>query len=44
VTDVWVAGKQLLQAKKLTTLDECSLKAKALDWNAKIKAFHEKPK
>jgi 5-methylthioadenosine/S-adenosylhomocysteine deaminase len=44
VTDVWVAGKQLVQAKKLTTLDEAALKAKALDWGAKIKANHDKPK
>lgn len=36
VTDVWVKGKQLLKNRKLTTLDEEALKAKAKAWRAKI--------
>jgi 5-methylthioadenosine/S-adenosylhomocysteine deaminase len=36
VTDVWVAGKQLLKNRKLTTLDEAELKAKAMQWGEKI--------
>ncbi len=37
VTDVWVAGKQLLKNRKLTTLDEKELIAKAKSWGEKIK-------
>ena len=37
VTDVWVAGKQLLKNRKLTTLDEKELIAKAKSWGKKIK-------
>ena len=44
VTDVWVAGKHLVNAKKLTQMDENDLKTMALEWGAKIKAHHEKPK
>ena len=33
-----------LRDEQLTTLDEAALKAKALDWGAKIKANHDKPK
>ena len=44
VTDVWVAGKQLVAGKKLVTMDEAALKVKALEWGAKIKANSEKPK
>lgn len=36
VTDVWVAGKQLMKNRKLTTLDESELKAKARAWGEKI--------
>lgn len=36
VTDVWVAGKQLMKNRKLTTLDENELKAKAHAWALKI--------
>ena len=32
VTDVWVAGKQLLKNRELLTLDEEALKAKARSW------------
>jgi len=36
VTDVWVAGKQLLKNRQLTTLDEQELRAKAQAWARKI--------
>ncbi len=36
VTDVWVAGKQLLKNRKLLTLDEKELLAKAKAWREKI--------
>lgn len=38
VTDVWVAGKQLLKARKLTTLDEKDLIARAQNWRKRIKS------
>lgn len=37
VTDVWVAGKQLLKNRELTTLNEHELMAKAKQWGEKIK-------
>lgn len=37
VTDVWVAGKQLLKDRKLTTLDEKDLIARAQTWRKRIK-------
>jgi 5-methylthioadenosine/S-adenosylhomocysteine deaminase len=36
VTDVWVAGKQLMKDRKLLTLDEQELKDKANYWAKKI--------
>lgn len=36
VTDVWVAGKQLMKARELTTLDEELVLAKAKFWQEKI--------
>ncbi len=36
VSDVWVAGRQLLQNRKLLTLDEDKLKRSADDWSKKI--------
>lgn len=36
VTDVWVAGKQLMKNRQLLTLDEEELKAKAKMWGRKI--------
>jgi 5-methylthioadenosine/S-adenosylhomocysteine deaminase len=36
VTDVWVAGKQLMRDRKLLTLDEEAIKAKAKQWREKI--------
>jgi len=38
VTDVWVAGKQLLKNRELTTLDEQDLIKKAKYWGEKIRA------
>jgi 5-methylthioadenosine/S-adenosylhomocysteine deaminase len=38
VTDVWVAGKQLLKSRALTTIDEEAVKANALVWQAKVSA------
>ncbi|MBX3710186.1 MAG: TRZ/ATZ family hydrolase [Gammaproteobacteria bacterium] len=38
VTDVWVAGKQLLKNRELTTLDEKELIKKAQTWRKKIKS------
>ena len=37
VTDVWVAGQHLLKQRKLTTLDEAELVAKARAWAQKIR-------
>ncbi len=36
VTDVWVAGKQLLKDRELLTLDVQQIKQKANDWRIKI--------
>jgi 5-methylthioadenosine/S-adenosylhomocysteine deaminase len=36
VTDVWVAGRQLLKARRLTTLDEEAILTKAARWRDKI--------
>lgn len=36
ITDVWVAGKQLLKNRKLQTLDENELKSRATYWGKKI--------
>jgi 5-methylthioadenosine/S-adenosylhomocysteine deaminase len=37
VTDVWVAGKQLMKDRQLLTLDETAIKANAEHWRNKIK-------
>ncbi|MCL4316249.1 MAG: TRZ/ATZ family hydrolase [Gammaproteobacteria bacterium] len=37
VTDVWVAGQRLLHERKLTTLDEQAVLARALEWRDKIR-------
>ncbi|MBI3546209.1 MAG: TRZ/ATZ family hydrolase [Gammaproteobacteria bacterium] len=37
VSDVWVNGKRLLASRRLTTLDESALWAKAQEWRSKIK-------
>jgi 5-methylthioadenosine/S-adenosylhomocysteine deaminase len=36
VTDVWVAGRQLLRARRLTTLDEEAILTKVARWRDKI--------
>lgn len=38
VTDVWIAGKQVLKDRKLLTLDEKELLNKAQSWRNKIKS------
>lgn len=40
VTDVWVAGKQLMKNRQLLTLDEKELLAKAKQWSDKIRGTH----
>ena len=37
VTDVWVAGRQLVKDRRPTALDEASIKARAIGWRKKIK-------
>jgi 5-methylthioadenosine/S-adenosylhomocysteine deaminase len=39
VTDVWVAGKQLLKQRQLTTFDISALKAKIVDWQGKLSSL-----
>jgi 5-methylthioadenosine/S-adenosylhomocysteine deaminase len=36
VTDVWVAGQQLLKKRRLTTLDDNDILARTHDWQARI--------
>ncbi|HXG27733.1 MAG TPA: TRZ/ATZ family hydrolase [Nevskiales bacterium] len=38
VSDVWVAGRRLLHERRLTTLDETALLARAREWQARIAA------
>lgn len=38
VTDVWVAGKQLMKNRELLTIDEKEILAKAQNWRNKIKS------
>ncbi|HIF18677.1 MAG: TRZ/ATZ family hydrolase [Cycloclasticus sp.] len=40
ISDVWVAGKQLLNNHELTTMDESALLEKAKQWYGKIAPFH----
>ncbi|MDX1655765.1 MAG: TRZ/ATZ family hydrolase [Candidatus Competibacteraceae bacterium] len=37
VSDVWVAGRQLLRQRELTTLDIQAIRRRARDWQARIK-------
>ena len=37
VTDVWIAGRQILQERALTTLDIHQIKQSAMEWRTKIK-------
>lgn len=43
VTDVWVAGKQLLKQRELTTIDAEAVIAKAHEWAVKIQQADEHP-
>lgn len=40
ISDVWVAGKRLLNNHQLTTMDEATLLDKAKQWQGKISPFH----
>jgi 5-methylthioadenosine/S-adenosylhomocysteine deaminase len=44
VSHVWVAGKCLMENRKLTTIDESKVKASMKEWQAKIVAFKSQPK
>ncbi len=39
VTDVWVGGQHLLKDRQLTTIDESELRAKTLEWNARVQEY-----
>ncbi len=39
VTDVWVAGKQLLKQRNLTTINSDNLKRKIAEWHERLKNF-----
>jgi 5-methylthioadenosine/S-adenosylhomocysteine deaminase len=43
VEHVWVAGRQLLKQRRLTTLDENNLLEKAEEWQKRIASHSEKP-
>ncbi|MDF1688078.1 MAG: TRZ/ATZ family hydrolase [Cycloclasticus sp.] len=43
ISDVWVAGKQLMQNHELTTINETNLLKKAQQWQGKISPFHHQP-
>lgn len=44
ITDLWVAGQQLMDNQQLTTLDEADLLATAAQWQGKIQPFHHPAK
>jgi len=44
ITDLWVAGKQLMENQRLTTLDETALLACVAQWQGKINPFHHPAK
>lgn len=39
VTDVWVAGRQLLKSRKLTTLDTQNIRQSIAEWSGKLHSF-----
>ncbi|NOR70959.1 MAG: TRZ/ATZ family hydrolase [Methylomarinum sp.] len=41
VTDVWVAGKQLLKQRQLTTINIDDLKLKIAEWQQRLKPFND---
>ncbi|MEW8042878.1 MAG: TRZ/ATZ family hydrolase [gamma proteobacterium symbiont of Phacoides pectinatus] len=43
VSDVWVAGRQLLNGRELTTLDREKILARTADWNHRIADVDELP-
>jgi 5-methylthioadenosine/S-adenosylhomocysteine deaminase len=43
VTDVWIAGQQVLKERRLTTIDKGELCAKAREWSARIREFRASP-
>ncbi|SIT65578.1 5-methylthioadenosine/S-adenosylhomocysteine deaminase [Ectothiorhodosinus mongolicus] len=38
VSDVWVAGRQLLRQRRLTSIDEADLRARIIEWQKRIAA------
>jgi len=42
ISDVWVAGKALMQNHALTTIDEAALLEKTKQWQGKISPFHHR--
>ena len=42
VTDVWVRGRRLLQARQLATMREAEVVARVLEWQTKLQVFHAK--
>jgi len=40
VTDVWVAGRRLLENRELATLDENAIRGRVREWRDKISAAH----
>jgi 5-methylthioadenosine/S-adenosylhomocysteine deaminase len=43
VSDVWVAGKRLLQERTLTQMDLPAILERAEDWRGRIAASRAKP-
>ena len=43
VTDVWVAGKQLLKQRELLTINEARLMQKTALWESRLTTDHEPP-
>jgi 5-methylthioadenosine/S-adenosylhomocysteine deaminase len=41
VTDVWVAGRQLLKERRLTTLDGNDILARTRGWRDRIQSTHQ---
>jgi 5-methylthioadenosine/S-adenosylhomocysteine deaminase len=39
VTDVWIAGQQVLRERHLMTIDEAEVGAKTREWKARIQTF-----
>jgi 5-methylthioadenosine/S-adenosylhomocysteine deaminase len=39
VTDVWIAGQHVLEARRLATIDIVEVQAKAREWSARVQEF-----